>query len=89
MKKLHEHYDKLTITEHQFVDEAFQQLVLLARSYGITLAKDDRAERAVDALARMVLESSPGLRLPWQVAIDGLEQLTPEQFKAITALPHD
>lgn len=87
MKTIHEHYDKLTITEKQFVDDAYTAIVGVAKEYGIKLSGDDRAELAVDALARLVLESNPGTRCPWQVATDALEQITPAQFNAIVTTP--
>jgi DNA-binding MurR/RpiR family transcriptional regulator len=55
---IHHHYDQLTkrerdITDWFFRPDNFRQ----AEHYGVPLAKDDRIERAVDALARAIIES--------------------------------
>ena len=54
---MHRHYDKLTAAERKLVDDVFSDAYQTARQYRIPLAGDDRAERAVDALARAVIES--------------------------------
>ncbi len=59
MPDLHQHYDQLTDRERDFVDEVFSDAYPTARAYGVNLSKTDHAERAVDALARCVIESRP------------------------------
>jgi hypothetical protein len=56
---VHHHYEQLTERERGFVDTIFDGKTLyeLASKMGIPLAGDDRVERAVDALARAVIES--------------------------------
>lgn len=58
---IHYHYDQLTDEERAFVDEMFtpRRMYFLAKAHKIDLAGDDRIERAVDALARAVIESRP------------------------------
>ncbi len=59
MTSIHKHYDTLLNHELAFVDHVFDanELYLQARLYGVPLAGDDRIERAVEALARAVIES--------------------------------
>jgi hypothetical protein len=56
---VHHHYEQLTDKERQFVDNVFdgRHLYQQARFFDVPLAGDDRVERAVDALARAVIES--------------------------------
>lgn len=58
---IHQHYDQLTKKEREFVDSFFDSrwLYELADKMDIPVASDDRIERAVDALARAVIESRP------------------------------
>jgi hypothetical protein len=62
----HHHYDQLTDWERQFVDKVFdgKNLYAMANAMGIPVAGDDRMERAVDALARCVIESRRDWREP-------------------------
>lgn len=55
----HHNYRQLTDQERAFVDRMFDGKTMyeLASEMGIPLAGDDRVERAVDALARAVIES--------------------------------
>jgi len=63
MGTLHENYDQLTPGERYFVDEAsskicaFRKDELALGHNPPALAGDDRAERAVDAIAKWVIES--------------------------------
>jgi hypothetical protein len=54
---IHHHYERLTGQETEFVDAVFSDIYQTARQYAVPLAGDDRLERAVDALARAVIES--------------------------------
>lgn len=56
-RNLHEHYDELTPDETQFVDDAFKKITDMAKTRKIRLWGDDRMEAAVDALAKLVIES--------------------------------
>ena len=58
---IHHHYSQLTEHEREFVDRMFdgKHMYELANEMGIILANDDRIERAVDALARAIIESRP------------------------------
>ena len=57
---VHYHYEQLTTAERNFVDEVFSRDIYdAADAFGIPLAGDDRVERAVNALARAVIESRP------------------------------
>ena len=58
-QSIYAHYSQLTLNEVNFVDAVFDGKAMfeLAQTYGIPLAGDDRIERAVDALARAVIES--------------------------------
>lgn len=56
---LHFHYDQLTEKERHFVDEEFRFLYTNARLEGIPLRGDDDAERAVDAVANLIIASRP------------------------------
>lgn len=59
-QSIHHHYDQLTPKERAFVDVTFDRaLYQNAQVYEVPLAGDDRVERAVDALARAVIESRP------------------------------
>jgi len=57
--KIHHHYDQLTDKEREFVDTVFdgKHMYELADRLELRLANDDRIERAVDGLARAVIES--------------------------------
>ena len=57
-RAIHLHYDALTYPERAFVDDCFHYAAGEARRRGVPLRGDDTVERAVDALARAVLESS-------------------------------
>jgi hypothetical protein len=54
---IHHHYDQLTPREKIAVDCAFGAALGVLRAERVLFAGDDRAERAIDALARMVIES--------------------------------
>jgi hypothetical protein len=55
---IHHHYDQLTTNERNFIDAVFDKgFYELAADLCVPLAGDDRVERAVDALARAVIES--------------------------------
>jgi hypothetical protein len=56
-RNLHEHYDELTPDEMEFVDAAFKKVADVAKTRKIRLFGDDRMEAAVDALAKLVIES--------------------------------
>ena len=57
---IHHYYDQLNEQELTFVDLVFEGVLHeAAHKYGVPLAVDDRVERAVDALARAVIESRP------------------------------
>jgi hypothetical protein len=60
-QSIHHHYEQLTDVERLFVDTVFDGKVMyeLAANAGIPLKGDDTVERAVDALARAVIESRP------------------------------
>lgn len=58
-QSIHHNYSQLTEAETAFVDEIFREVHTVASLQGIPLAGDDRVERAVDALARAVIESRP------------------------------
>lgn len=55
----HAHYDRLDENERAFVDALMgsEHAYRLAKEHGIALATDDRAERATDALAALVIAS--------------------------------
>jgi hypothetical protein len=57
MIDIHAHYDLLTETERKFVDQQFRRIFQDAKTAGIALRGDDDAERAVDALAALILSS--------------------------------
>lgn len=58
MTDLHHHYDQLTDQERGFVDRVCgRDTFKLALEFNIVLRGDDTAERAVDAVARWVIES--------------------------------
>lgn len=59
MTDLHKHYNKLAAHECEFVDDVFADIFRAAKLEGIPLNGTDPAERAVDALARLVIESRP------------------------------
>jgi hypothetical protein len=54
---IHKNYLILTDAERAFVDAMFTHAYPEAREYGFRLAGDDRAERAVEAMATWVVES--------------------------------
>lgn len=54
---IHKHYLALSEKDRAFVDEAFERIMDIAVERGISLMADDRIERAVEALARAVVES--------------------------------
>ena len=57
---IHHYYDQLNAQEIKFVDLVFERVIYEANyKHGVPLAGDDRVERAVDALARAVIESRP------------------------------
>ena len=58
---IHEHYDRLTPEEKKFVDRTFSSdwIGLGETVLGYKFHKDDRIERAVDAVAKWVIESRP------------------------------
>lgn len=62
MANVHYHYDQLTDDERDFVDLIANHIISQAKEFGLTsampnLANDDRAERAVDAIAEWVIAS--------------------------------
>lgn len=55
---IHHYYDQLNEQELTFVDLVFERVIQeAAHKYSVPLAGDGRLERAVDALARAVIES--------------------------------
>jgi hypothetical protein len=56
-RNLHENYDKLTPDEKAFVDESFRSIYALAKHSHVPLTGNDDAEVAVDALAKLVIQS--------------------------------
>ena len=54
---IHHHYEQLNNEETDFVDWVFADVHDKAREAGVPLAENDILERAVDALARAVIES--------------------------------
>lgn len=54
---IHYHYDQLTERERECVDIVFERVHYIAENCAVPLAGDDRVERAVDAMARAVIES--------------------------------
>ena len=55
---MHHYYNQLTEQEREAVDQMAADCFTCAREdYDISLAGDDRAEWAVDALARWMIES--------------------------------
>lgn len=56
-QSIHHHYERLNDEETDFVDWVFSDVHDKARKAGIPLKGDDTVERAVDALARAVIES--------------------------------
>lgn len=58
-QSIHHHYDQLTAAERDWVDGIFAEIIAtpLGQEGRPPLAGDDRTERAVDALARAVIES--------------------------------
>ena len=56
---IHAHYDCLTTFEREFVDACFAEIFNDARLQGIPLNGTDPAERAVDALAKLIMVSRP------------------------------
>lgn len=61
---LHQHYDQLTEDERAFVDASFAEIFNDAKLEGIPLNGADPAERAVDALAKLILDSRPKVEEP-------------------------
>ena len=69
---IHHHYEQLTADETRWVDDVFAEIMASEQSAGEwafpgtrpPLAGDDRVERAVDALARAVIESRPSVNKP-------------------------
>ncbi len=59
MSRIHANYSQLLDHEREFVDHVFnhREIYATANLYNVPLAGDDRIERAVDALARAVIES--------------------------------
>lgn len=56
---IHQNYNQLTDKERDFVDELFSKAYPLARSMGVNLSGADEAERAVEAVATLVVRSRP------------------------------
>lgn len=57
---IHFHYDQLTQMERDFVDQTFRDIFKEIQDYrmhGVRLIGDDKCERAIDALARALIES--------------------------------
>jgi len=54
---LHFHYDQLNELEKLFVDCAVREIFAYAKAMSRRLNGDDSCERAVDALARWIIES--------------------------------
>ena len=57
MADLHLHYDQLTPHEREACDHAARAAMKLIAAYGMPCAGDDRAERMVDGIARLIIES--------------------------------
>lgn len=60
-QNIHHYYEQLTNREREFVDDVFSGfgdgIYAKAKAHDVPFAGDDRVERAVDALARAVMES--------------------------------
>lgn len=56
---IHQFYLQLSQVERELVDDAFDEIFCAARKKGIPLKNADPAERAVEALAKLVVESRP------------------------------
>jgi hypothetical protein len=56
---IHVNYEKLTEKEKEFVDTQFKAIFYGAEIEGIALHGDDKAERAVEAMATWIIESRP------------------------------
>ena len=54
---IHHHYEQLTDEEREACDDAARGVLGSLRDSGIEAAKDDRAERMVDGIARLIIES--------------------------------
>lgn len=55
---IHNFYNQLTTTEKKFVDDMFSHSVFVkAKELGIKLDGSDAAERAVEGVAKWVVES--------------------------------
>ena len=64
LNNIHAHYDCLTVKERDFVDACFAEIFNDAKLQGIRLLNTDPAERAVDALAKLIMESRPKVEEP-------------------------
>lgn len=55
----HYHYDQLTDTERNVVDQAYREMhrILMAHDYNMRIAGDDTAERVVDEIAKGILDT--------------------------------
>lgn len=76
-QSIHHHYNQLTKAEANYVDEFFREAYPFAKQLSIAIAGDDRMERAVDAFARMVIESRPALNAAQHVELQR-KQAAPE-----------
>lgn len=54
---IHENFNKLTEHQQRIISDMIWNLQNTAKSYGIPLAGDDRAERVVEAIATWIVES--------------------------------
>lgn len=63
MTDIHHHYNQLTAKEREAVDTCFNRQMgaiwFILDTHGIPAIGDDRCERAVDAIARWIIESRP------------------------------
>lgn len=81
-QSIHHHYALLSRAETAFVDEVFSAANLwsLAKSHNVPLNGDDTIERAVDALARAVIESRPAR------TVEQFARMTPDKLPSTAAM---
>ncbi|MHA2219714.1 MAG: hypothetical protein ACXACY_27720 [Candidatus Hodarchaeales archaeon] len=57
-QSIHHHYDQLTENEQYALDQAFDDMInTISRQFDIPMIGDDRTERAVDAVAKAIIQS--------------------------------
>jgi len=57
MSDLHKHYDQLTEEEREALDWCYNDFSKDMKACDVVLANDDRAEEAVNAIAKLIIES--------------------------------